>query len=1310
MDSQICYNIISLNSGGLRTKQRLDTALQFCKNSAADFSILQETHLGPAKYNDIKNQWQGEVYISPGTTFRDGILLLVNNTAPKIKILKTDTNGKFIIFKILNTSDVVVALYAPSGIIKEKQDLRQTFFRKLRKEIRFNITKNENVIILGDFNSTLNTLDRSTNEIGKEAKSELEALIQQFDLEDHWRLQNPNEKLYTHYHGRTDTFARIDRAYTDVRLRPNIKIKHVINSFSDHYNAVLLEKRNHNLKIGRGYWILNNALLENVDYKNAITQLWHNWKSQKHCFQSVSQWWENGKKHVKDFTKLYTRAATEKQKKQKTSLERRLRNIYRKIDAKPELKQTAQMLKTQLFNIELKEAQGAKIRCRLQFELEGEKCNKFFFQKMVKRKHANQDMLSIKRIKDGKILTEQTEILHEVKNFYANLYSKDSEQVSRGRNSTHPSSSAQKTQKQGEMLRKLSKTVSRQNRQLCEKTITTDEIQNAISTFENNKSPGNDGLTGEFYKTFSKILLNDLQELYTEISEVGRMPDSMRQAVITCIYKKGDTEDITNWRPISLLNYDYKIFTKILATKMQPSLNDIIGTEQTAAIRGRTIIENLQLNRDMISYANLNNLEASIITLDQEKAFDRVDRHFLLKALRKFGYGPNLIATIEAIYNNIEAQVKVNGSMSQSFVIERGVRQGCPLSMILYIILAEVTIENIRQNKNIKGITISQKEIKVSAFADDTTLYIGENNSFKHLQTQLHDLELFAGIKYNRKKCVGMWLGVNIENQEKPLHFKWNSEKIKILGYTYGQNQKDNQEVNWQKVKTKILKDINKWNNLKLSIIGRKLIINQVMLSKIWYLAYVETPPKHIIQDIKRIIYNFLWNFKKVRINMITTTMPIMIGGLGIIDIETQCKAIKCAVISKFLNDIQKQKAWAEIMLWHLNRFRNAKHGINLFKTYIPNTNRSKQEQFYRDLLIAWTSLTNNDKVEPLTLAEIYNEPLFFNKNSITQSNQSEYLFRNPPPWAREYFRTMGDLCKKTEPGFISLEEFLSANKNKEVRYSPKPKDLSELLKLIPPEWKLKINTGYTQSEQSTVKIRYRSLRGRWIVAEANTLTCKDFYVTIHFRTLMPIYDKRKYLQWQLNDSNKLSEKQWNTLFLNLYKKTKQKDSFDIRYRFLHFAQPTAVKLKEIRQVYTDTICPRCGEHEETHEHWMFSCKSSQKLHIYLIHILKNIYTGNTFENTVTGCLLTPLLIYVDKFPIAAELYEIYFICVRGIRKDATYGDLLSDEKQMLLFRDTIKDRLTFLYSAAVLEDNLEPFLQIWHKLISNEGKITLPL
>ena len=148
------------------------------------------------------------------------------------------------------------------------------------------------------------------------------------------------------------------------------------------------------------------------------------------------------------------------------------------------------------------------------------------------------------------------------------------------------------------------------------------------------------------------------------------MPESMRQAVITCIYKKGKMENITNWQPISLLNYDYKIL-KILANRLRNSLTDIISTEQTAAIKCRTIVENLQLNRDIISFANINKLEASIITLDQKKAFDRVDRNFLFKALRKFGYRPNIISIIETLYNNIEVQIKLNGNMSQSIPLRK---------------------------------------------------------------------------------------------------------------------------------------------------------------------------------------------------------------------------------------------------------------------------------------------------------------------------------------------------------------------------------------------------------------------------------------------------------------------------------------------------------------------------------------------------------------------------------------------------------------------------------------------------------------
>lgn len=375
-----------------------------------------------------------------------------------------------------------------------------------------------------------------------------------------------------------------------------------------------------------------------------------------------------------------------------------LRNTYRKVDTNPNLHYTINNLRSQLYKIDLEEAQGATIRAKVQHELQGEKCSKFFFSQTEKRKDAQQTMLSLNSDK-GKLLTSQTDILEEVRNYFCKL-SNPQDIISQQNLNPNISNSTQnfstlisnfgcnfnpnndksnshqhfnpenekdtenKKHYQNKMLQKLNKQISAENKLKCEKNIETKDIEQAIKSFQNNKSSGNDGLTTEFYKTFFDILQNDMTQLYKEISEKGKMPDSMRQAVITCIYKKGDMRDIANWRPISLLNYDYKIYTKIIATTLQSSLEDIIDSEQTAAIRGRSIIENLQLNRDIISFANLNKLEAAIIALDQEKAFDKVDREFLLKTLQKSGYGPKLIAKINTIYNEIEAKVKVNGHLS----------------------------------------------------------------------------------------------------------------------------------------------------------------------------------------------------------------------------------------------------------------------------------------------------------------------------------------------------------------------------------------------------------------------------------------------------------------------------------------------------------------------------------------------------------------------------------------------------------------------------------------------------------------------
>ena len=155
-----------------------------------------------------------------------------------------------------------------------------------------------------------------------------------------------------------------------------------------------------------------------------------------------------------------------------------------------------------------------------------------------------------------------------------------------------------------------------------------------------------------------------------------------------------------------------------------------------------------------MSYANANKIQAAMIALDQEKGFDRVDCNFLFRSLQHFDYKPEITQKTKAVYQNIETLIKVNGHLPQAFLVKRGLPQGCPLSMILYIIFAQIFLENIRRNNGIKDIVIGEKELKTSAFLDDTTIYIGSNSSLAHLETQLMRFEKTSDIKFSKTKCM----------------------------------------------------------------------------------------------------------------------------------------------------------------------------------------------------------------------------------------------------------------------------------------------------------------------------------------------------------------------------------------------------------------------------------------------------------------------------------------------------------------------------------------------------------------------------
>ena len=276
---------------------------------------------------------------------------------------------------------------------------------------------------------------------------------------------------------------------------------------------------------------------------------------------------------------------------------------------------------------------------------------------------------------------------------------------------------------------------------------------------ELNKSPWLDGLTSNFYKHFWDLFGNELADIYNYGFEHEILSVTQRRGVITLIFKKNDRTKLKNWRPITLLTTDYKILTKALANRLKNVLPMIIHTDQTACVKGRTINDNASLLRDAIYYANETNKKLAIITVDQLKAFDRVDHGFLFKTLEKLGFGPQFIKWIKILYKQICSSVKVNGWLTAFIGLERGLRQGCPLSMPLYILTAEILALQIRANEQIQGLTLpdSKEQVKLSQCADDTTLLVANDRSINEVFKILALSEQASGAKIYVEKCKGQY-------------------------------------------------------------------------------------------------------------------------------------------------------------------------------------------------------------------------------------------------------------------------------------------------------------------------------------------------------------------------------------------------------------------------------------------------------------------------------------------------------------------------------------------------------------------------
>ena len=544
----------------------------------------------------------------PASSRQGGVVTLISSKcSDEIVSWKKDSHGRIVSILIRsNGVDVnLVNIYAPTNLVERKlfSDSLHEFF-----------IPSAAIIIGGDFNCYDNVLDNFGGNIS--IHKEYESLKNDFALVDVWRNLHPGSREFTWFNSSFSSGSRLDKFLVSRELlSPVVECNISPRPISDHDFVSLVFDIPTGVKRGPGVWTFNNSLLKDKDFCTTIEKFIDCHLRFLPSFASLQDWWEFLKLSIKEESIAFSHNKQRRLRKQQVSLTNKLIRLrQRLVDGDDTVSILISDTESQLKARWVKEIEGIMIRSRAQW-LEGKRPSCYFFN--LQRIKAQKSHISSVYDLNGTEVSSQEEIEKAHVDFYSCLFSEEPVGVAL----------------QDDLLSSLQCELSSDQASSCEGQMTPDEMTFALKKMNSNKASGPDGLSVEFYVKFWDRLGPYLCRVLYAYYHAGEMCESMKTSNTRVIFKKGDRKNLKNWRPISLLNVNYKICSKVLSLRLSKVLEFIVDPDQTCSVPGRKITSNLHILRDVLDYIDRTNETGILISLDQEKAFDRVNRTFLLNLL-----------------------------------------------------------------------------------------------------------------------------------------------------------------------------------------------------------------------------------------------------------------------------------------------------------------------------------------------------------------------------------------------------------------------------------------------------------------------------------------------------------------------------------------------------------------------------------------------------------------------------------------------------------------------------------------------------
>lgn len=1031
--------LLTLNVNGLRESSNRRNVFRMLVDGRWDVVVLQETHQLNAKEGGAwasegggeTHAWAGRSEWNHGTNRSKGVAVLFRDGLALQDVTRAgeDAEGRLlrVDFTFAGAAFSIVAVYAP--VQGSSQPTQSSFFRDQLLPL---LPSGRHLLVGGDFNCVAGPEDVVGPPGGfarfqgyLDGLADVEAASELFDA---WRLLHPDTVAFTHTATARTSSARLDRWLISETLRPGMLRAEVEYGFpGDHLGVSVQVTLNDGVERGPGVWSFPLALLDDTSFVDYLIDSMTEFLTSNPITATYSriQRWEALKIYIREVTEQEAFILAKRRRAQERNLRRLAEMGAAEHAARPGHLPT--LLRWQTAHQALKtfheeRSKVVALRAGVVWELFGEQPTRWFHHLVRERGRDTLLHSLLVPTEEAPVSLSTTTGRLRAGDALCDFFSGDSP------NGLFRASSPDLVS-QNILLAAIPFTLPPSLVAEAEGppgaggTLPLGELAASLACAERNKRPGSDGLPYEFYSKFWNVLGPELFEVASAAFASGDalpLPPCMRTGLLALIHKGNGQprNDPDNYRPITLLNTDYKIIARALTTRLAGPLNAVISPTQTAFLPDRWIGDNVLAHLEEVEYLLDTEQPGCIVFLDFSKAYDRIDRGWLSRCLVALGLGPHARRWVDVLLLGTQGHVLYNGWRSPSFPIAAGLGQGSPLSPLLYTIAAHPLACHLEQQQRLGVLRCIPSPSPTPPpvchmHADDTTIHVEDLASAARAITGSVDAFCRASnARLQLRKSQGLLFGPGPTfsglDPLTGITFSGPEAPVRHLGVLLGHDAALCARTLHTMLSGRVQRKLGKWSSRQLSFLGRAYVAKQCLASSLYYHATFVPVPSDILAYTVRLVMSYVASpspasgerGRAARLfpRREVCAMEWAEGGIRLVDIELMIQALQAKIIARLLDPARH--VWKLYMRARLSRAAQVKPprgpiatvpwgaGLATVLTTLPPkvmTVGPRMDSYVR----AFRALLPNRITQPniMDFHQVMCEPLFYNLQIRSSDN-----------------------------------------------------------------------------------------------------------------------------------------------------------------------------------------------------------------------------------------------------------------------------------------------------------------------------------